>query len=143
MAAQVRGTQASGLYPSVDLGRRYGAVPEQLLNRPQVGSALQEMGRKRVPEGVWMDRSLTGGVARPHAEAAADVGRGEPPAGLGEEQRRVAGLAPEGESEQGARARDAVTGAITEMNRAVAVDHRYASSIVPIRDGVMVALRVE
>ena len=34
MAAQIRGTQASGLYPSVDLGRRYGAMAEHLLDGP-------------------------------------------------------------------------------------------------------------
>lgn len=33
--------------------------------------------------------------------------------------------------------------AIREHNRLVAQDHRYVGSIVPIRDGVMVALRVE
>lgn len=35
-----------------------------------------------------------------------------------------------------------MTAAIREHNRLVAEDHRYVSSIVPIRDGVMTALRV-
>lgn len=39
--------------------------------------------------------------------------------------------------------RDEVTAAIVAHNRAVATDHRYVSSIVPIRDGILVALRVE
>jgi caffeoyl-CoA O-methyltransferase len=50
---------------------------------------------------------------------------------------RVAGLGdPEPE-------RDRVTGDIVAMSRAVATDPRYVSAIVPVRDGVLVALRVE
>jgi caffeoyl-CoA O-methyltransferase len=50
---------------------------------------------------------------------------------------RVAGLRREP-----APARDAVTGDIVAMTRAVLNDERYVSSLVPIRDGVLVALRV-
>jgi caffeoyl-CoA O-methyltransferase len=39
--------------------------------------------------------------------------------------------------------RDAVTDAIAAHNRAVATDQRYVSSILPVRDGVLVALRIE
>jgi caffeoyl-CoA O-methyltransferase len=46
---------------------------------------------------------------------------------------RTAGVAPA----------DEVTPAIVAMCRAVATDQRFVSSIVPIRDGVLVALRVE
>src|SRR5215217_4515538 len=53
------------------------------------------MRRERVPEGVRMDVPLGRGVPGPDAEAAADVGGREPPAGLGEEQRRIAGGALE------------------------------------------------
>jgi predicted O-methyltransferase YrrM len=35
-----------------------------------------------------------------------------------------------------------VTDAIREHNTAIAADERYLSTIVPTRDGVMVALRV-
>jgi caffeoyl-CoA O-methyltransferase len=38
---------------------------------------------------------------------------------------------------------DAVTSAIVAMTRAVATDQRFVSSIAPIRDGVLVALRTE
>jgi caffeoyl-CoA O-methyltransferase len=38
---------------------------------------------------------------------------------------------------------DACTAAIVEHNRLVASDERYVASIVPIRDGVMSALRVQ
>lgn len=37
---------------------------------------------------------------------------------------------------------DGVTGAIREHNRLIAEDERYVSTIVPTRDGVMVAVRV-
>jgi caffeoyl-CoA O-methyltransferase len=37
---------------------------------------------------------------------------------------------------------DAVTEAIREHNAMIAADERYVSSILPIRDGVMVALRI-
>lgn len=51
---------------------------------------------------------------------------------------RVAGV------EQPADAfRDGVTGAIAAHNRSVVADPRFVSTVVPIRDGVLVALRVE
>ena len=56
---------------------------------------------------------------------------------------RVGGLAPAGEDARQTQARDRVTPAITQMTRAVAVDPRYVSAIAPIRDGILVALRVE
>ena len=40
-------------------------------------------------------------------------------------------------------ARDAVTPAIQAMTRAIADDERYLTSLVPLRDGVLVALRTE
>jgi caffeoyl-CoA O-methyltransferase len=50
---------------------------------------------------------------------------------------RVAGLKRDHRPE-----RDAVTGDIVAMTRAVLNDERYVTSLVPIRDGVLVALRV-
>jgi caffeoyl-CoA O-methyltransferase len=41
-----------------------------------------------------------------------------------------------------APAREAVTGDIVSMTRAIVDDERYVTSLVPIRDGVLVALRV-
>jgi len=49
------------------------------------------------------------------------------------------GQAATGEERKGA---EGFTGAIREHNRMVAEDDRYVGSIVPIRDGVMAALRV-
>src|SRR6478609_10052882 len=62
-------------------------MAQQLLNGPQIRTALEQVGRERVPEGVWMDRALLRRVARPDLQAAAHVGRREAPAGLGEQQR--------------------------------------------------------
>jgi caffeoyl-CoA O-methyltransferase len=55
---------------------------------------------------------------------------------------RVAGVAPEGEPAEVAASRAEVTDDIVAMSREVASDPRYVSSVVPIRDGVLVALRV-
>ncbi|MGM0617283.1 MAG: O-methyltransferase [Actinomycetota bacterium] len=51
---------------------------------------------------------------------------------------RVAGLRPEPDD----GSREAVTDAIVRMTREVAQDPRYVSAINPVRDGVLVALRV-
>lgn len=55
---------------------------------------------------------------------------------------RVAGLAPADEPAHAAEDRDRMTASILQMTRAVAVDERYLSTIAPIRDGVLVALRI-
>jgi len=55
---------------------------------------------------------------------------------------RVAGLAPADEDDEVAAARAAVTDDIVAMSREIASDPRYVSSLAPIRDGVLVALRV-
>src|SRR5690349_6022926 len=64
-------------------------MTEQLLDRPEVRATLEEMGREGVPQGVRVDRALRRSVARPRAQAAPDVARGEPASRLGEEQRAV------------------------------------------------------
>src|SRR5439155_9871161 len=46
--------QARRIDVAVHLRRRERAVPEQLLDRAQVGAALEEMRRERVPETVWV-----------------------------------------------------------------------------------------
>src|SRR3954465_9231425 len=63
-----------GLYPSVDLRRGDTCMSEHLLDRAQVRTAVQEMGRERVTQRVWMDPALQRCMPRPHAQATADVG---------------------------------------------------------------------
>jgi len=59
-------------------------------------------------------------------------------------ERRVSGTGDGTEqAESGHDARAAVTDAIVAMSREVAQDPRYISAINPVRDGVLVALRVE
>ena len=82
MAAVVDAAEAPRVDVAVDLRRREGAVPEQLLDRAQVGAALEQVGRERVPQAM-----------RVRAEAAQRRGV-EPPA-AGREEERVAGAAGE------------------------------------------------
>src|SRR5690242_1241324 len=65
MAACVGCAQPRGLYPSVDLGRADGCVAKELLDRPQVRAALQQMGREGVAQRVRMHLALRLCVARP------------------------------------------------------------------------------
>src|SRR3954453_3887897 len=75
-----------GLYPSVDLRRGDTCMSEHLLDCPQVGAAVEEVGCERMTQRMRMDASLDGGVPRPHAKATPNVGGREPPPGLREEQ---------------------------------------------------------
>src|SRR5215211_7772241 len=52
MRAVVDPPEPPAVYVAVDLRRREGAVAEQLLDRPQVGAALEQVGREGVPEPV-------------------------------------------------------------------------------------------
>jgi caffeoyl-CoA O-methyltransferase len=56
---------------------------------------------------------------------------------------RVAGLAPDDQDAEVAAAQAAVTADVVAMTREVVDDPRYITSIVPIRDGLLVAQRVE
>src|SRR5204862_7796532 len=58
-----------GLYPSVDLRRGHTRMSEHLLDGPQIGPAVEQMRRERVPEGVRVDASLDRSVPRPYAQA--------------------------------------------------------------------------
>lgn len=55
---------------------------------------------------------------------------------------RVAGLAPADQDPEVAASQAAVAPAVTAMTREVVDDPRYLTSIVPIRDGLLVAQRV-
>src|SRR3954451_11977050 len=92
VALRVGGPKPGGLYPSVDLGRGDRGVAEQLLDGPEVGAAVEQVGREGVAQGVRGDAAVDRGVARPHPQAAPDVGGREPAAGLREEERVLPGL---------------------------------------------------
>ena len=77
MSASIGRSEAHGLYPSVNLSGRDSGMSEQLLNRAQVGAALEQMRRERVPQRVRMRlrerRRPALGDARPGAQPPADV----------------------------------------------------------------------
>src|SRR4051794_13092310 len=58
-----------GLYPSVDLRRGDRGMPEHLLDRAQVGAAIEQMGGERVPQGVRMHVAGQRRLPRPHPQA--------------------------------------------------------------------------
>ena len=70
MAAVVDAPQPPRIDVAVDLGRRERRVPEQLLDRAQVGAALEQVGRVGVaqPVGVAHQAAQGGGVERAPAD---------------------------------------------------------------------------
>src|SRR5207249_5137924 len=75
MGSVVHAAEALRVDVRVDLRGRERAVAEELLDRPEVGAALEQMGRERVAETVWV-----------RAEPA-ERARVEPPSARGEEER--------------------------------------------------------
>ena len=55
MAFLVDREQLRGIHVRVALGRAEARVAEELLNRAQVGAALQQMRREGMPEGMRAD----------------------------------------------------------------------------------------
>src|SRR5215211_1933778 len=90
VGAQIGLLQALRLYPSVGLGRADRRVPEELLDRPQVGASLEQVGGERVAQGVWRDAALERRATGRDSQPAAHVGGRQPPAALREEQGGLA-----------------------------------------------------
>ena len=105
MRTVVDAAQPFAVDVAVDLRRRQGAVPEQLLDRAQVGAALQQMRRERVAQSMRM---------REHSAHRRGV---EAPTTRGHEERVLSAV-----DERGARVlqvpRDAVRGLLAERNDA-------------------------
>jgi hypothetical protein len=80
MRAVIDAPEAAPVHVAVDLRRREGAVPEQLLDRAQVGAALEQVGREGMPEPVRV------------RDQAPERARVEPTA-AGREEDRVGGAA--------------------------------------------------
>src|SRR5262245_46060248 len=81
----VNASQSLARHVSVDLGCAYIRVTEELLNRSQIGTSLEEMSRKRVSERVGMQRTTVG-----HGKARQDpvrITRSETPPARVHEQR--------------------------------------------------------
>src|SRR5438067_8361602 len=90
---RVRPAEPPRLYPSVRLGRTDAGVAEQLLDRAQIGAALEQMGGVRVTEGVRRYSRALHRAVKAGAQAAADVGGGEPAPAPREEQGGLGALA--------------------------------------------------
>ena len=65
MGLLVGAAQSLDRYVGVDLRRREAAMPEQFLDCAQVGTAFEQMGRRRVPETVWSEVWRTRDRAQP------------------------------------------------------------------------------
>src|SRR6188474_3926580 len=96
MGGSVRVAEASRIDPSVDLCRRNGRVPEQLLDRPQVGATLEQVCGEAVAQRMGRDTGGQRCLAHPESEPPGDVGIGEAATALREEERLLARIAGEG-----------------------------------------------
>src|SRR3954454_16272593 len=90
MTLCVSGLEPGGLYPSVNLSRRDGRVAQELLDRAEVGAALEQLRRERVAQRVGRDAALHLGAAGPGPQPGAHVGRRQAPPGPREKERRLA-----------------------------------------------------
>jgi hypothetical protein len=70
-------------------------VAKQLLDRAEVGAALQQVGGKGVAQGVGRDSARQGGLAHPAPQPAAHVGARQATSPPGEEERIGVGVALE------------------------------------------------
>jgi len=60
----VQGFQSLTRHMSVDLGRRDIGMTQQELNDTQVGAVIDQMGSKRMAQGVGTERRQAGGLGR-------------------------------------------------------------------------------
>lgn len=87
MALVVHRRQMGEIDPGVHLGGGERAVTEEFLNRPQVHPRFQQVGCKRVPQGVWMEPVEIGGPLDGGVEPPADRSIGQTAAPLVDEDR--------------------------------------------------------
>ena len=73
MGIAIGGSEPLAADMGVALGRGHVSVTEQLLDRSEIGTAIEEMRRERVPEGVGMSRRR-----RTPIEDATHIARSEP-----------------------------------------------------------------
>src|SRR4051812_1724928 len=90
MTLCVSGLEPGGLYPSVNLSRRDGGVAQELLDRAEVGAALEQVRRERVAQGVGRDSAVHLGATRPGPQPAAHIRRRQAPTGPRKKERRLA-----------------------------------------------------
>jgi len=64
-------------------------VSQHRLNGTQIRSSVQQVRGERVPQRVWVDARLGGGMLGPDPKSAPHIARREPATALGEEKRRI------------------------------------------------------
>src|SRR4051794_12980249 len=96
MTASVLSLQPGWLNLGVNLRRGQTGMAEQLLDAPQVRAALQQMGRKRVAQGVRRDAAGDCGLADPPLQPPAHVRGVQAPPALRDEQSVLAARTDEG-----------------------------------------------
>src|SRR5579863_3912515 len=104
----------------VFLGGRERGVPEQLLDRPQVGAALQQVGGEGVPQGVRVDAPGERRLLDPVVEDAPHRAVAQPAAAVIEEDRLLARAAAASASSPAALAR-----AVRPSGPSVQPPHRF------------------
>src|SRR6476469_5251212 len=86
MTASVLALQPGRLDLGVNLRRGQAGVSQQLLDRPQVSPALQQMRGERMAQRMGRDPARDGGLADPALQPAAHVRRMEALAALRDKQ---------------------------------------------------------
>src|SRR5215211_7063994 len=100
---EVGRSQPGGLYTRVHLRRGHAGVAEKLLDRAQVGAALEEVGGEGMAQRVRRHGCGQAGPPRPRLEPPSHVGGGEPPSRLRQEE---GGLGARPPREHGAASRE-------------------------------------
>src|SRR6266550_38757 len=75
----------------VELGRADTRMTKQLLDDAQVGAALEEMRRERVPQRMWADAIAEAGAGRRALDRRPRLLAREPPPAIAEEQGPAVG----------------------------------------------------
>src|SRR6188472_3361920 len=96
MGPGVLAAEPARLDPGVDLGGRDARVPEELLDRAQVGAALEQVGGERVAQHVRRDAAGKARLAHPALEPASYVRGVKAAPALGNEHRRLVPTINEG-----------------------------------------------
>src|SRR5689334_11182289 len=86
MTASVLALQPGRLDLGVNLRRREAGVPEKLLNCAEIGSALEQMGREGVAQGMGRDAAGDRRLADPALQPPANVGWVKATTALGDKQ---------------------------------------------------------
>ena len=143
MTACVDGPQPGGLYLSVNLSCRERRMSQKLLNRPQIGSSLEQMGGEGVAQPVRRGPGLHGRVPSPDAQPAAHIGGREAPPRLRQEQRGLVLPSRRAGAAGGAERRAATLGVGAQRLERVLADGHHAGLAALALDPHLLVVVVE